>query len=365
MSDSGESLSPTISSRFSTFAEAKASIEECLQRYQALDGDDDTVKLLRVTFKYLPRDGQNQFADDVVGCGDDAALRQLADSIDTGLLRPMLSQGGRTPGITPSPRLGLEDSIENLDSQHIDSATRNDQPRLRDNCLKRDGHRCVLSQCWDENYQDREAGGYGPVEAAHIIPFALGKFHTDDERRQISRVWVNIFRYFPSLRARLNLPLGHVNRVDNMMTLIPPLHSQFGQFRFVLEETETPSQYRVKKFSTFASYYASMLPQTVSFTNHDPQHDLPNRELVAVHAAIGNILHASGRAEVIEKLVKDLGECGGMLARDGSTNVGDLLSVSMLSRLSSASNSIKAEDESTKVKPRRALPPLPGTENQR
>jgi hypothetical protein len=150
-----------------------------------------------------------------------------------------------------------------------------------------------------------------------------------------------------------------------MMTLIPPLHSQFGQFRFVLEETETQSQYPVKKFSSFTSNYASMLPQTMSFTNHDPQHDLPNRELVAVHAAIGNILHASGRAEVIEKLVKDLGERGGMLAGDGSTNVGDLLSVSVLSGLSSASNSIKAEDESAKVKPQRALPPLPGTENQR
>jgi hypothetical protein len=188
MSDSGESLSLTISSKFSTFAEAKVSLQECLERYQALDGDDDTVKLLRITFKYLPWDGQNQFADDVVGCGDDSALRQLADSIDTGLLRPMLSQGGRTPGITPSPRLGLEVWIENLDSQHIESASRNDQPRLWDNCLKRDGYRCVLSQCWDENYQHRETGGYGPVEAAHIIPFALGKFHTDDERRHISRV---------------------------------------------------------------------------------------------------------------------------------------------------------------------------------
>ena len=42
---------------------------------------------------------------------------------------------------------------------------------------------------------------------------------------------------------------------------------------------------------------------------------------------------ASGRAEVIEKLLRDLG-----LARDGSINIGDLLSVSRLSIPSSGWN---------------------------
>ncbi|KAJ6095672.1 hypothetical protein N7486_006418 [Penicillium sp. IBT 16267x] len=70
-----------------------------------------------------------RFADDVVGCVDDDALRQLAESLDTGLLRPKLSKGGQTPSITPSPRLGIEDSIEDLHEQDIESATRNDQSR--------------------------------------------------------------------------------------------------------------------------------------------------------------------------------------------------------------------------------------------
>lgn len=48
---------------------------------------------------------------------------------------------------------------------------------------------------------------------------------------------------------------------------------------------------------------------------------------------------ASGRAEVIEKLLRDLGNAGGLgLARDGSTNIGDLLSVSRLSIPSSGWN---------------------------
>jgi hypothetical protein len=46
-----------------------------------------------------------------------------------------------------------------------------------------------------------------------------------------------------------------------------------------------------------------------------------------LHTAVGNILHTSGRADIIKKLVRDLGESGNMLAGDGSTNIGALLSV--------------------------------------
>ncbi|KAJ5802090.1 uncharacterized protein N7503_004540 [Penicillium pulvis] len=367
MSNSDISLSPTISSRFTTFYDAKASLETRLNRYQGLDGqhDDDTLKLLTATFKYLPQDGRIHFADDVDDCVDDDALRQLADSLDTGLLRPMLSQGGQTPSITPSPRFAIEYSIEDLHGQDIESATRNDQPQLRASCLKRDGHRCVITQCWDRDFRDRESDDDGPLEAAHIIPFTLGRYYTDDERRYLSCVWVNIFRYFPSVRARLNLSLGDINRIDNMMMLTPFCHAEFGAFRFVLEETPTPNRYRVKKFPRISGYYSRMLPPVMTFINYDPQHALPNPELIAVHAAIGNILNASGRGDKIEKLIRDLGEGGQMLSPDGSTSVGDLLSVTELSTLLSVSNLAETKHESEKAKPRRAPAALPGAENQR
>jgi hypothetical protein len=261
MSLSDESLSPTVSSScLSTFAEAKASLDTALAGYQALDPEDDTDKLLQIFFKYLPPDGQLHLAEDVSYCRNDDELRQLADSLDTGLLRSMLSNGGKTSIITPSSRLGLEDSIENIHSLDIESATRNDQDRLRNNCLKRDGHKCVITKCWDRNHHHSPGDLFAPLQAVHIIPFALGSFRNDDERKRVSQVWVNIFRYFPSLRSRLNLSPEDVNREDNIMMMITPLHEEFRHFYFVFEATASPNRYRLKTFPGFASGYAIFLP---------------------------------------------------------------------------------------------------------
>ena len=58
-----------------------------------------------------------------------------------------------------------------------------------------------------------------------------------------------------------------------------------------------------------------------------------------MHAAIGNILRATGRGEEIDQLLDDLEGAGSSgLVRDGSTNIGDLLSVSRLSVLSEDMN---------------------------
>jgi hypothetical protein len=365
---SSGSLTPApSSSQFSTFAQDKASIDVKLDGYQAQDAKDDTAKFLKIFFKYLPQDGQNHLAEDICSCSNDATLRQLAESLDTGLLRPMKSKGGKTPAITRSSRLGIEDSIENLYSLDLESATRKDQQKLRAHCLKRDGNQCIISKTWDKNSPYPAGAIFAPLDATHIIPFALGAFKTDDERRQISEVWVNILRYFPSLRSRLNMSPADVNKEDNIMMMLSSLHVEFGNFEVIFEATETPNRYRLKTFPTFSSYFLSSLPsdKVVTLTCCDNRYPLPNPIYLAVHAAIGNILHASGRAEVIDKLVRDLGDAGGLgLAKDGSTNIGDLLSVSQLSILSSGWNRLQPSTND-EAKPTLAASSLSGTENRK
>ncbi|KAJ5790583.1 uncharacterized protein N7518_007594, partial [Penicillium psychrosexuale] len=169
-------------------------------------------KFLETCFKYLPSDGQVNLSEDVSGCHNDDELRQLAASIDAGLLRPLLSTSGKTPVITPSPRISFDDSVEDLNSLDITPGNRTDQERLRRNCLRRDGFRIV------------------------------------------------------------------------------------------------------------------------TLTSHDGRFPLPEVQYLQLHAAVGNILHASGRAESIEKLIRHLEESdSSVLAKDGSTNISDLLSVSDLS----------------------------------
>ena len=54
--------------------------------------------------------------------------------------------------------------------------------------------------------------------------------------------------------------------------------------------------------------------------------ELPSRELLEMHATLAKILHASGMAEHIDKIMKCREEIG-CLASDGSTNIQELLFV--------------------------------------
>jgi hypothetical protein len=141
--------------------------------------DDSTLQFLQVFFKYLPPDGQTYLIEDLDQCADDNAIREHAASLDTGLLRPMLSVGGKSPVIISSPRIVLQQSIEDLDSFDI---------RLRRNCLSRDGYQCVLSGVWDRGSPCPPGRIRHDLVAAHIIPFSLGTFRTNDERSRLSEV---------------------------------------------------------------------------------------------------------------------------------------------------------------------------------
>lgn len=180
---SDESLSPAVSSDgFSTFAEAKFSLDATLTSYQELNADDDTKKLLETCFKYFPPDGQVNFSEDVCGCCNDNELRQLAASIDTGLLRPLLSKGGKTPAITPSPHSSFHDSVKNLLSLDFSPASRNDQERLRGNCLKRDGYRCASSKIWSSghDFPSGESSGIYRLFILSHLPWAVSRVTMKD-----------------------------------------------------------------------------------------------------------------------------------------------------------------------------------------
>ncbi|QKX63551.1 uncharacterized protein TRUGW13939_10722 [Talaromyces rugulosus] len=208
----------------------------------------------------LSPDGRELLTDDVSECANDEQLRQLVRSIETGLLIPLKAQGGKTPtDITPSPRPGVEDSIENLKTQNIEPITGGPQSQLRHHCLERDGYKCVATGRYSGDHAHPQNAPTTYLEAAHIIPFALGSFQPNDGEAmdRHAKIWVNLRRFFPVLRR-------------------------------------------------------SRASQN--------------------HACIGNFLHMSGQAEIIDKVLKDFEDCGG-LASDGSSNLEDLLAVSRLSLL--------------------------------
>ena len=88
----------------------------------------------------------------------------------------------------------------------------------------------------------------------------------------------------------------------------------------------TPNRYFMKKHRRIPNIYEAYLSNDgyVTFTAHDGRYPLPDEKLLAVHAAVAAILHASGMAEVIDRILQDRDETP-CLAADGSTPIGTLL----------------------------------------
>lgn len=264
----------------------------------------------------------------------------------------MKAQGGKTPTeITPSPRSGVEDSIENLKSLNIEPINRSPQSQLRHHCLERDGNKCLATGQYSHNHTHPRTATTTFLEAAHIIPFALGSFQANDGEAvdRHEKIWVNLRRYFPILRS-MSFTSEQINSEKNILMLDSQLHSIFGQFGLIFEATGTAHRYRIKTFPDTPTGPIRDLPRNryVKFRVHKGSWELPDPKLLEIHAAIGNFLHMSGQAEIIDKLLKDFEECGG-LAPSGSTNIEDLLAVSGLSLLPSNADETPDSQKSTEL----------------
>ncbi|KAJ5692831.1 hypothetical protein N7462_002254 [Penicillium macrosclerotiorum] len=315
-------------------------LERRLRKYVPLNGEDPTEQggirhFLQSFFTVLPDDGKKNLADNIARCNTDAELRQQVDSIRTGLLYPLRALGGKTPSeITPAPRAGVEDSIEELRSLNVRPITRGPQAQLRDHCLERDGYRCVVTGQYSSKHRHPPNSITTILQAAHIIPFALGSFNVDNSE-PINRnaiIWVNLRRYFPVLRA-MAADQQIINHESNVLMLDPVTHLEFGQFHIILEATSVTHQYHVKAFPNAATNPLTYLSndRLIKFKNHAGHWSLPDPALIQVHASIGNFLHMVGMAELLDKIVDDYDDCGG-LNPNGSTNIADMLALKGLSR---------------------------------
>ncbi|KAJ5475035.1 hypothetical protein N7539_008101 [Penicillium diatomitis] len=255
------------------------------------------------------------------------------------------------------------------------SATHQDKDLLstKQACLQRDQHRCTITRQWGlSDTSQSEHGGSVSLDAVHIIPFGLGNFREDGRRRN-AQTWKCLYRYFPNIEGffhrdvpspahteadhagtasiEKNNPIQSaefdVNRLDNLLTIDTTLRCEFSRFAFILEEESSSSpsrpRYQVVIFpERFTKWtFLGRMPKTVTFEANDANHStssrphpFPNRELLAVHAALGNILHATGEGVAIEETMELYErETLHYLARDGSTDIGGRLSFTNLAAL--------------------------------
>lgn len=324
-----------------------------LEKYIATGPDDSTLPILSAALEHLPKDGKaNLVKDTILSFKTNNGLWGHAGSIRTTLLIPMKAES-KTPSKVMSPREGLEDLLEDLASTFANP--RNRDGRMRSGCLRRDGNKCTVTWRVDKQYVSHtdRATLCGQTECAHIIPLSVAEWNSESEMEAKLGIWISMKHYFPVLKEKINFDYESINNHRNGITMLDAVHTHFLEFEIAFEATETLHTYRLVIHRP--NIVAISLPSHVTFASQDGRYELPNPELLEIHASIARILHASGQSWEINKILRDLDDTS-MLAKDGSTDIAALLTATSLSALSLSQNSPDPDPEQDlKPRPRKLL----------
>ncbi|PGH11310.1 hypothetical protein AJ79_04926 [Helicocarpus griseus UAMH5409] len=141
--------------------------------------DEKLPACLNAFLDYLPETGCKSVAKDVLQCGDDSEmLFEVFENLYTSFLVPMKAISRSAP-VTQSSHSAQGNQTEAGASELLESPLRRQQ-RFREDCLQRDGYRCLISGLIDREHF-RESGSteeedVAGLDAAHIIPFSYSSF---------------------------------------------------------------------------------------------------------------------------------------------------------------------------------------------
>lgn len=251
----------------------------------------------------------------------------------------------KTPQPSPLYNAALEHVLSREEQRRLRdfAGTPERLSALREACLLRDRHRCVVSRAFDEAEAiKRFEGQNGPavdddgndltdsdtyqyVEVAHIIPCSLTK--ADDGRIDgTKKAAIMILNMFDHGVVHL-LEGPDMNRPYNAITLSRNMHKRFGEFKVFFERTpdaDPPNTYRIGSFLPPA--LSRLFPVTRTLFSH-PTIDPPSERLLALHYAIAHILRLSGAGNYISNILRDLED--GIVRSDGSTELGVLVDLAL------------------------------------
>ncbi|KAL4812548.1 hypothetical protein BDW67DRAFT_169922 [Aspergillus spinulosporus] len=305
-----------------------------IQQY-LLDEDDGRIGLGQVLstlapFPHLPSEQKDAIKESLV-----AFAKYLVDNF----FLPLKASAGKTP--QPTPALSRSTTSEGAIGTPQRVST------LRKSCLIRDRYRCVITRKFDaqeaqirykrdrRNTKDDDGKPLLPerdtmayLEVAHIIPHLLKPLTGEGgdrklaESKQIAHKILTMFN-----PGAIHLINGiDIDQPMNALTLIHDLHRLFGNFEIAFEPVSTqPHTYKVDYVESDRMGRVEKLPVTVSlFLTPDQSVDSPSPQLLAIHSAIGRILHLSAAGEYINDYIRDLEEMkDSEVMQDGSTRLDD------------------------------------------
>ncbi|KMK57868.1 hypothetical protein Y699_03288 [Aspergillus fumigatus Z5] len=182
------------------------------------------------------------------------------------------------------------------------SSTRNLLEWLKNICLERDNYQCIVTKLWDPvavNPQE-QCKMTGNTQLAHIIPFSMGHWGNDQKAKEIAQLWETLYLLFPDIQGLIEPTT--INSPANAMTMFSPVHQDFGSFKIALIPTDTDNTYKIKTYPWHQNFCDQFYEKPITFTTHNGS-ELPSKFLLETHAAIAEILHASGQGEKIDELL--------------------------------------------------------------
>ncbi|KAK5660689.1 hypothetical protein OQA88_12053 [Cercophora sp. LCS_1] len=316
--------------------------------------------LIHLTFEYArSAESQDRFLafffrslaismfDGDVTCSDPdlgEAFLGVAELLMTNFL-PLRASAHKTPQPSPAHREALQQVLFQEEQRRIDDfiGTPERLSALRESCLIRDRHRCVVTHAFDQTEakirfkgQDGQAldddgnplvvgENYDFLEVAHIIPYALTKAE-DNQIGEGKKTAIAILNMFDLGVAHL-IEGAYINRSYNALTLSLGMHKSFGQYEIFFEhlpDADAPSTYRIGTFLQPA--LARPLPVVKTLFAHSTIGP-PSERLLALHRAIAHILHLSGAGDYIDTILKDIED--GVVREDGSTQLGLMVDLAL------------------------------------
>ncbi|KAK3337681.1 hypothetical protein B0T19DRAFT_413287 [Cercophora scortea] len=215
---------------------------------------------------------------------------------------------------------------------------------LRDLCLTRDRHRCVITRAFDQDElahrlrhqspaRDDDGNvlnprdGYSHLEVAHIFPFGLTKAEEGGGLSEHKKATIAILNMFDV--GVIHLIEGiDIDRPRNAITLSLEMHRFFGNFEIFFErvaDDDTTDTYQIQAFHPFLSAQLQFPIRRTLFSHASI--DPPLARLLELHSAIGHVLYMSGAGEYINTILRNMED--GVVQEDGSTPLGALVNAAL------------------------------------
>ncbi|KAL8291067.1 hypothetical protein RB597_005569 [Gaeumannomyces tritici] len=313
----------------------------------ARSNDSKTI-FLSTFFEHLQLPLTGSITDSDVNFSDTEVEERLRKSVDAfadylmnNFYVPLKAVANQTPQSSPMTHSALQRAQGSaLPENVVGTSTR--ISALRGECLLRDRHRCVISRKFDlreaskrHKAEPREAkdddeklirlDDVEPLEVAHILPHSLVDASANSLVDSTRKTALDILNMFDVGIVRV-IEGVEIDRPFNAITLSTKHHLYFGSFEIFFEgplSNQPPHTYRIDAFDSFIGGISGLPVTRTLYLAKNRSIDPPSPRLLAIHCAIGHILHLSGAGEYIDRIWRDAEEYG--VRQDGSTDIGTLI----------------------------------------